>query len=41
MTLNWNPTTHYKDVAVAERYDRERFSRLSGRVFNEIGRAHV
>jgi 2-polyprenyl-3-methyl-5-hydroxy-6-metoxy-1,4-benzoquinol methylase len=41
MTLNWNPTTHYKDVAVAERYDRERFSRLSGRVFNALEKRAV
>lgn len=34
--INWNPTTHYKDVAVAERYDRERFSSISGRVFNTL-----
>lgn len=36
MSVEWNPTTHYKDVAVAERYDRERFNRLSGRVFNAL-----
>jgi 2-polyprenyl-3-methyl-5-hydroxy-6-metoxy-1,4-benzoquinol methylase len=41
MTLDWNPTTHYKDVAVAERYDRERFSRLSGRVFNALEKRAV
>lgn len=34
--LNWDPTTHYQDVAVAERYDRERFSSLAGRVFNAL-----
>jgi 2-polyprenyl-3-methyl-5-hydroxy-6-metoxy-1,4-benzoquinol methylase len=32
--LNWDPTTHYKDRAVAERYDRERFTSPSGRAFN-------
>lgn len=34
--MDWDPITHYKDVAVAERYDRERFSRLTGRVFNAL-----
>ena len=36
MSLDWNPTTHYQDVAVAERYDRERFASLPGRVFNAL-----
>lgn len=36
MSLDWDPTTHYQDVAVAERYDRERFSSLPGRVFNAL-----
>jgi 2-polyprenyl-3-methyl-5-hydroxy-6-metoxy-1,4-benzoquinol methylase len=36
MSLDWNPTTHYQDVAVAERYDRERFSSVPGRVFNAL-----
>ena len=39
--MEWNPTTHYKDIAVAERYDRERFSRLSGRVFNALEKRAV
>jgi 2-polyprenyl-3-methyl-5-hydroxy-6-metoxy-1,4-benzoquinol methylase len=39
--INWNPTTHYKDVAVAERYDRERFSSVPGRVFNALERRCV
>ena len=34
--MDWDPVTHYKEVAVAERYDRERFSSLSGRVFNAL-----
>jgi 2-polyprenyl-3-methyl-5-hydroxy-6-metoxy-1,4-benzoquinol methylase len=34
--MEWNPTTHYKDVAVAERYDRERFSSVPGRIFNAL-----
>jgi 2-polyprenyl-3-methyl-5-hydroxy-6-metoxy-1,4-benzoquinol methylase len=36
--MDWDPITHYKDVAVAERYDRERFSGLAGRVFNALER---
>jgi 2-polyprenyl-3-methyl-5-hydroxy-6-metoxy-1,4-benzoquinol methylase len=34
--MEWNPTSHYKDVAVAERYDRERFSSLPGKEFNGL-----
>lgn len=34
--MEWNPTTHYKDVAVAERYDRERFGGFAGRMFNAL-----
>jgi 2-polyprenyl-3-methyl-5-hydroxy-6-metoxy-1,4-benzoquinol methylase len=36
--MDWDPINHYKDVAVAERYDRERFSGLPGRVFNALER---
>jgi 2-polyprenyl-3-methyl-5-hydroxy-6-metoxy-1,4-benzoquinol methylase len=36
--MDWDPITHYKDVAVAERYDRERFSGLAGHVFNALER---
>jgi len=36
--MDWDPITHYKDVAVAERYDRERFSGLAGKVFNALER---
>lgn len=36
--MEWDPINHYKDVAVAERYDRERFSRLPGRIFNALER---
>ena len=39
--LDWNPTTHYKDVGVAERYDRERFSSIPGRVFNALEKSCV
>lgn len=34
--LNGDPKTHYKDIAVAGRYDRERFSSFPGRVFNAV-----
>ncbi len=34
--MDWDPVTHYKEVAVAERYDRERFSRLTGRLFHAL-----
>jgi 2-polyprenyl-3-methyl-5-hydroxy-6-metoxy-1,4-benzoquinol methylase len=34
--LNWDPATHYQDIAVAERYDRERFSSIAGRVFSAL-----
>ena len=36
--MDWDPVTHYKDVAVAERYDRERFAGLPGRIFNALER---
>ena len=39
--MDWDPVTHYKEIAVAERYDRERFSRLSGRVFNALEKYHM
>ena len=39
--LNWDPVNHYKEVAVAERYDRERFSSFSGKVFNRLEKATV
>jgi len=34
--MDWNPETHYQDRRTAESYDDVRFSRLSGRVFNEL-----
>jgi len=34
--MDFDPTSHYKDIAIAERYDRERFSSLPGRVFNTL-----
>ena len=36
--MEWDPATHYKEIAVAERYDRERFSGIAGRVFNSLER---
>jgi 2-polyprenyl-3-methyl-5-hydroxy-6-metoxy-1,4-benzoquinol methylase len=39
--LGWNPVDHYKDVEVAERYDRERFSSIAGRVFNALEQASL
>lgn len=39
--MDWNPTTHYKEVAVAERYDNERFRSLAGRAFNALERSAV
>jgi 2-polyprenyl-3-methyl-5-hydroxy-6-metoxy-1,4-benzoquinol methylase len=36
--MDWDPIHHYKDVAVAERYDRERFRSVAGRVFNALER---
>lgn len=39
--MDWDPVSHYKDVAVAERYDRERFSRLTGRIFNALEKRAV
>lgn len=37
--MDWDPVTHYQDVAVAERYDKERFSRFTGRLFNALEKA--
>jgi ubiquinone/menaquinone biosynthesis C-methylase UbiE len=34
--MDWNPETHYQDQRIAESYDDARFSRLSGRVFNDL-----
>ena len=39
--LDWDPVNHYKEVAVAERYDRERFSSISGKVFNALEKASI
>jgi 2-polyprenyl-3-methyl-5-hydroxy-6-metoxy-1,4-benzoquinol methylase len=37
----WDPAQHYQNGAVAESYDRERFSSLAGRVFNHLDRRAV
>src|SRR5436309_393553 len=39
--MDWDPVSHYQEVAVAERYDRERFSSLSGKVFNALEKASI
>ena len=39
--MDWDPTTRYQDVEVAEKYDRVRFSRLSGRVFNALEKHNI
>jgi 2-polyprenyl-3-methyl-5-hydroxy-6-metoxy-1,4-benzoquinol methylase len=36
--MAWDPTTHYQDTAVAEKYDKERFSSIPGIVFNSLER---
>jgi SAM-dependent methyltransferase len=33
---NWNPADHYRDDAIARNYDRQRFTSLSGRLFNAL-----
>ena len=33
---NWNPSEHYKDIEIAENYDKTRFSSVSGRVFDRL-----
>ncbi|MDE1902410.1 MAG: class I SAM-dependent methyltransferase [Alphaproteobacteria bacterium] len=37
----WDPTRHYQDAAVADDYDRARFSSLAGRLFNFLDRRAV
>jgi 2-polyprenyl-3-methyl-5-hydroxy-6-metoxy-1,4-benzoquinol methylase len=39
--LEWDPVSHYQDIEVAERYDRVRFSGLSGRVFDALEKYNV
>jgi 2-polyprenyl-3-methyl-5-hydroxy-6-metoxy-1,4-benzoquinol methylase len=33
---NWNPNDWYKEVSIAEEYDRTRFSSLAGRTFDRL-----
>ena len=39
--LDWDPVNHYKEVAVAERYDRIRFNSISGKAFNAIEKSAI
>src|SRR5690348_3715703 len=39
--MDWDPVGHYQDVEVAERYDCERFSRWTGRIFNALEKRAV
>ena len=39
--MSFDPTKHYQDPEVAERYDTERFASLSGRVFQWAERRAV
>lgn len=41
MSLGWDPTTHYKEIEIAEKYDRVRFSSLSGRVFDALEKSVI
>lgn len=37
MAVNlWDPTNHYKEVEIAEKYDAVRFSSTAGKVFNRL-----
>lgn len=38
---NWDPAEHYKDIAVAAAYDRQRFNSLAGRVFDRLEKAAI
>jgi ubiquinone/menaquinone biosynthesis C-methylase UbiE len=39
--MDWDPVTHYQEIEVAERYDRERFSRLTGRMFDALEKHNI
>ena len=39
--MDWDPVLHYQEIAVAERYDRERFSSVAGKVFNRLEKHYV
>ncbi len=33
---NWNPAEHYKEIEIAESYDKVRFSSISGQIFDRL-----
>jgi 2-polyprenyl-3-methyl-5-hydroxy-6-metoxy-1,4-benzoquinol methylase len=33
---NWNPAEHYKEIEIAENYDKARFSSIPGRIFDRL-----
>lgn len=33
---NWNPADHYKDIQIAENYDKTRFASPAGRLFDRL-----
>ena len=37
----WNPYDHYKDIKIAEDYDRKRFSSVPGKVFNNLEKSRI
>jgi 2-polyprenyl-3-methyl-5-hydroxy-6-metoxy-1,4-benzoquinol methylase len=39
--VDWDPVTHYKEIAIAERYDAVRFSSVAGQVFNALEKKMV
>lgn len=39
--ISWNPHDHYKNVQVAEKYDKVRFSSISGKIFNHLEKSRV
>ncbi len=41
MAMDWDPVLHYQEIAVAERYDRERFSSMAGKIFNRLEKYYV
>jgi 2-polyprenyl-3-methyl-5-hydroxy-6-metoxy-1,4-benzoquinol methylase len=38
---NWNPSEHYKNVKVAEEYDRIRFSSIAGKAFDRLEKRSI
>ena len=33
---NWNPAEHYKEIEIAENYDKARFSSIPGQIFDRL-----